>query len=54
MIAFNTDTCRFVFADGDIVVFRDGNIVEKVSLNEFAKKPAQTFRVLKYAALMKQ
>lgn len=53
VIAFNTDTCRFVFADGDIVVLRDENIVEKVSLNEFAKKPAQTFRVLKYAALMK-
>lgn len=54
VIAFNTDTCRFVFADGDIVVLRDGNIVKKVSLNEFAKKPAQAFRVLKYAALMKQ
>jgi len=54
VVAINAEECRFVFAGGDIMALKgDGTIVEKVSLDEFARKPAQVFRMLKYAAMMK-
>lgn len=53
IVAIGADQCRFVFSGGDIMALKDGTIVERVSVDEFARKPAQTFRVLKYAAMMK-
>lgn len=47
--SFMVDNSRFVFADGDILAIKDGQIVERKSISEFNKKPAQVFRMLQYA-----
>ena len=52
-VVFSADGCRFVFDNGDILVLKDDTIVKRVDVRDFAKKPAQTFRILKYSANMK-
>lgn len=48
-LGFAIGDCRFVFSGGEILALKDGKIVEKKTLAEFAKRPAQTFRTLQHA-----
>lgn len=38
--------CRFVFSGGEILALRDGRIVGRKTLEEFAKRPAKVYRGL--------
>ena len=40
---------RFVFSNGEILALKDGKIVERKSLTEFARRPAQVYRQLQSA-----
>lgn len=46
-IGFYHGNSKFVFERGEILVFRDGKIVERIKLTEFARRPSQTFRLLR-------
>lgn len=48
-LGFAIGDCRFVFSGGEILALKDGKIVGKKTLAEFAKRPAQTFRMLQHA-----
>ena len=47
-IGFEHGNSKFVFWGGEILAFKDGKIVERIELTEFAKRPSQTFRLLQY------
>ncbi|MBR4732399.1 MAG: restriction endonuclease-like protein, partial [Lachnospiraceae bacterium] len=47
-ISFKQGDTRFVFASGEILVYREDKIVERVELAEFARKPGRTFRRLQF------
>ena len=46
---FAINDARIVFTDGEIMAFKDGRIVERKSMVEFSKRPAQVFRLFQYA-----
>lgn len=46
---FTVDGSRFVFSDGEIMAIKDDKIVERQSIIEFNKRPAQVFRLLQYS-----
>lgn len=48
-VGFVAGDCRFVFTDGEILALRDGKIVERKNLTEFARRPAQIYRQLQSA-----
>lgn len=48
-VGFVMGDSRFVFLDGEILALRDGKIVERKLLAEFAKRPAQVYRQLQDA-----
>lgn len=50
-IGFKRGESKFVFAEGEILAFRDGKIVERIDVTDFARRPAQTFRLLQYATM---
>lgn len=50
-IGFKRGESKFVFAEGEILAFRDGKIVERIEVTDFARRPAQTFRLLQYATM---
>ena len=50
-VSFAVENSRFVFANGDIIAIKDGKIVEKKSIFDFNKRPAQVFRMLQHSIL---
>ena len=50
-IGFERDNCKFVFAGGEILAFRDGKMVKRIEISEFARRPSQTFRLLQNATM---
>ncbi|WP_051538268.1 restriction endonuclease-like protein [Butyrivibrio proteoclasticus] len=48
-IGFDRGDCKFVFAGGEILAFKDDKIVERIQLTDFSRRPAQMFRLLQYA-----
>lgn len=48
-IGFDRGDCKFVFVGGEILAVRDGKIVKRIEITEFARKPSQMFRLLLYA-----
>ena len=48
-IGFNRGDSKFVFSGGEILAIKDNNIVARIELDEFARKPSQMFRLLQYA-----
>lgn len=53
-VSFAVENSRFVFSNGDIIAIKDGEIVEKKSIADFNKRPAQVFRMLQYSILMEK
>lgn len=48
-LGFAMGDCRFVFSDGEILAFREGRILERRTIDEFGKRPAKIFRLLRDA-----
>ena len=48
-IGFNRGDSKFIFSGGEILAIKDNNIVARIELDEFARKPSQMFRLLQYA-----
>ena len=48
-IGFKHGDTYFDFHDGEILVIKDNKIVHKCTVNDFAKRPGSTFRMLTYA-----
>ena len=48
-IGFEYDDVQFVFNDGNILAVKDGAIVEKILIADFARRPADTYRRLQAA-----
>ena len=48
-IKFSVDNYQVVFSEGEIFVVSEESIVEKATVSEFNRRPAQTFRMLQYA-----
>ena len=48
-IGFEYDDVQFVFNDGNILAVKDGAIVEKILIADFARRPADTYRRLQVA-----
>lgn len=53
-IGFVRGESKFVFSNGEILALRNGNIVERVEIDTFSRRPAQMFRLLQYATLQPQ
>lgn len=53
-VSFAVENSRFVFSNGDIIAIKDGEIVEKKSIADFNKRPAQVFRMLQNSIEMKK
>lgn len=45
---------QYVFSDGNILAVKGGAIVEKKSIADFAKRPADTYRRLQAAVEFKK
>lgn len=50
-IGFERGNSKFIFSEGEILAYRDGKIVERIEITEFARRPSQTFRLLQYATM---
>ena len=48
-IGFERGDVKYVFSDGNILAVKGGVIVEKKSIVDFAKRPADTYRRLQAA-----
>lgn len=51
-VDFEYGNVQYVFSDGDILVLKDHELIERALISDFAKKPAEVFRRLqKYATV---
>ena len=48
-IGFEYGDVEYVFSDGNIMAVKDGTIVEKTLISDFARRPADTYRRLQAA-----
>ena len=53
-IGFEYGDVKYVFSDGNILAVKGGKIVEKKSIDDFAKRPADTYRRLQAAVETKK
>lgn len=48
-IGFEYGDVHFIFTDGNILAIKEGRIVEKRAISDFARRPADTYRRLRMA-----
>lgn len=48
-IGFEYRDVHFIFTDGNILAIKEGRIVEKRAISDFARRPADTYRRLRMA-----
>lgn len=48
-IGFEYEDVQFIFTGGNILVIKEGRIVEKRAISDFARRPADTYRRLRMA-----
>ena len=53
-IGFEYEDVQFIFTGGNILAIKEGRIVEKRAISDFARRPADTYRRLRMAIMSKK